>query len=128
MGPFSEKGPVTSSEVRECRQRQNAIGKREFSEKCEHEIFATWIMMFVVLIPFFFTRGVIEMLGKDEAKRLLVNAVPKSGPLPAKNSELARRVVLNARSWSRFEAFAKRRLDMPSSSSKACGKNHPSDG
>lgn len=49
------------------------------------EIFATGLMMFVVLIPFFFTRGLIEMLGKDEVKKLLLNAVPKSGALPAKN-------------------------------------------
>jgi hypothetical protein len=48
-----------------------------------HEIFAAGIMMFVVLIPFFFTRGLIEMLGKDEVKKLLLNAVPKSGALPA---------------------------------------------
>ena len=50
-----------------------------------HEIFATGIMMFVVLIPFFFTRGLSEMLGKDEVKKLLLNVVPKSGALPAKN-------------------------------------------
>ena len=47
--------------------------------------FATGIVMFVVLIPFFFTRGLIEMLGKDEVKKLLLDAVPKSSALSAKN-------------------------------------------
>jgi len=50
-----------------------------------HEIFATGIMMFVVLIPFFSTRGLIEKLGKDEVKKLLLNAVPKSSAVPANN-------------------------------------------
>jgi hypothetical protein len=50
-----------------------------------HEIFTTGIVMFVVLIPFFFTRGLIEMLGKDEVKKLLLNPVPKSAALPAKS-------------------------------------------
>jgi hypothetical protein len=32
------------------------------------------LLMFVVLIPFFFTKGLIEILGKDEIKRLLLKA------------------------------------------------------
>ena len=35
------------------------------------DIFATALLMFVVLIPFFFAKGLIEILGKDEIKRLL---------------------------------------------------------
>jgi hypothetical protein len=37
-------------------------------------IFATMLLMFVVLIPFFFAKGMIEILGKDEIKRLLLKA------------------------------------------------------
>jgi hypothetical protein len=37
-------------------------------------IFATMLLMFVVLIPFFFAKGLIEILGKDEIKRLLLRA------------------------------------------------------
>ena len=38
------------------------------------EAFATMLLVFVVLIPFFFAKGLIEILGKDEIKRLLLNA------------------------------------------------------
>ena len=38
------------------------------------EIFAPMLLMFVVLIPFFFAKGLIEILGKDEIKRLLLKA------------------------------------------------------
>jgi len=41
--------------------------------------------MFVVLIPFFFAKGLIEILGEEEIKRLLLKSRPKDGPLPAKN-------------------------------------------
>ena len=37
-------------------------------------IFATMLLMFVVLIPFFFAKGLFEILGKDEIKRLLLKA------------------------------------------------------
>jgi hypothetical protein len=37
-------------------------------------VFATILLMFVALIPFFFARGLIEILGKDEIKRLLLKA------------------------------------------------------
>ncbi len=33
-------------------------------------VFASMLLMFVVLIPFFFAKGLIEILGKDEIKRL----------------------------------------------------------
>jgi hypothetical protein len=36
------------------------------------DIFATMLVVFVVLIPFFFAKGLIEILGKDEIKRLLL--------------------------------------------------------
>jgi hypothetical protein len=36
------------------------------------DVFATMLLMFVVLIPFFFAKGLIEILGKDEIKRLLL--------------------------------------------------------
>jgi hypothetical protein len=32
------------------------------------------LLMFVVLIPFFFAKGLIEILGKNEIKRLLLKA------------------------------------------------------
>ena len=35
-------------------------------------VFATMLLMFVVLIPFFFAKGLIQILGKDEMKRLLL--------------------------------------------------------
>ena len=38
------------------------------------EVFATMLLMFVVLIPFFFAKGLMEILGKDEIKRLLLKA------------------------------------------------------
>ena len=38
------------------------------------DVFATMLLMFVVLIPFFFAKGLIEILGKDEVKRLLLMA------------------------------------------------------
>jgi len=37
-------------------------------------MFATMLLMFVVLTPFFFAKGLIEILGKDEIKRLLLKA------------------------------------------------------
>jgi hypothetical protein len=37
-------------------------------------IFATMLLVFVVLIPFFFAKGLIEILGKDEIERLLFRA------------------------------------------------------
>ena len=40
-------------------------------------IFASMLLVFVVLIPFFFAKGLIEMLGKDEIKRLLLTADTK---------------------------------------------------
>ena len=36
------------------------------------DIFGTMLLMFVVLVPFFFAKGLIEILGKDEIKRLLL--------------------------------------------------------
>jgi hypothetical protein len=41
------------------------------------DIFATMLLMFVVLIPFFFAKGLIEILGKDEIKRLLLTTRTK---------------------------------------------------
>jgi len=41
------------------------------------DIFATAMVVFVVLIPFFFTKGLIEILGEDEIKRLLLRSRPK---------------------------------------------------
>ena len=38
------------------------------------DIFATMLLLFVVLIPFFFAKGLIEILGKDEIRRLLLKA------------------------------------------------------
>jgi hypothetical protein len=38
------------------------------------DIFATMLFVYVVLIPFFFAKGLIEILGKDEIKRLLLKA------------------------------------------------------
>ena len=38
------------------------------------DMFATMLLMFVVLTPFFFAKGLIEILGKDEIKRLLLKA------------------------------------------------------
>ena len=38
------------------------------------DMLATMVLMFVVLTPFFFAKGLIEILGKDEIKRLLLKA------------------------------------------------------
>ena len=45
------------------------------------DIFATALLAFVVLIPFFFAKGLLEILGKDEMKRLLLRSLPKDGTL-----------------------------------------------
>jgi len=38
------------------------------------DIFTTMLLVFVVLVPFFFAKGLVEILGKDEIKRLLLKA------------------------------------------------------
>lgn len=38
------------------------------------DIFTTMLLVCVVLVPFFFAKGLIEILGKDEIKRLLLKA------------------------------------------------------
>jgi hypothetical protein len=42
------------------------------------DIFATLLLVFVVLLPFFFAKGMIEILGKDEIKRLLLKTHTKA--------------------------------------------------
>jgi hypothetical protein len=42
------------------------------------DIFATMLLVFVVLLPFFFAKGLIQILGKDEIKRLLLKAHTKA--------------------------------------------------
>ena len=42
------------------------------------DIFASLLLVFVVLIPFFFAKGLIEILGKDEIKRLLLKSRTKA--------------------------------------------------
>jgi|SRR5215469_6898755 len=49
------------------------------------DIFATALLVFVVLIPFFFAKGLIEILGMDEIKRLLLRSHPRDDTLPARN-------------------------------------------
>jgi len=51
-------------------------------------IFATALVVFVVLIPFFFAKGLIEILGEDEIKRLLLrsrskDSTPTRAPQPS---------------------------------------------
>ena len=60
---------------------------KSFSETvaAPREIFVLALVMFVVLIPFFFAKGLIEILGEDEIKRLLLKSRPKDKPLPARN-------------------------------------------
>jgi len=48
-------------------------------------MFATALLVFVVLIPFFFAKGLIEILGKDEIKRLLLRSRSRDDTLPARN-------------------------------------------
>ena len=38
------------------------------------DVFVTMLLLFVELIPFFFAKGLIQILGKDEIKRLLLRA------------------------------------------------------
>jgi hypothetical protein len=49
------------------------------------EILATMLLVFVMLIPFFFAKGLLEILGKDEIKRLFLNKSSKDDALPARN-------------------------------------------
>jgi len=42
------------------------------------DIFTTTLLVSVVLVPFFFAKGLIEILGKDEIKRLLLKARTKA--------------------------------------------------
>jgi hypothetical protein len=59
------------------------------SETVAHprDIFATALVMFVVLIPFFFAKGLIEILGEGEIKTLLLRSPKDSilgrAPYPA---------------------------------------------
>jgi len=57
------------------------------SETVAHprDLFATGMLVFVVLMPFFFAKGLIEILGKDEIKRLLLRSRSTASTLPAKN-------------------------------------------
>ena len=45
------------------------------------DIFASALVLFVVLIPFFFAKGLIEILGEDEIKRILLRSRPKDSRL-----------------------------------------------
>ena len=45
------------------------------------DIFATMLLVFVVLVPFFFAKGLIEILGMDEIKRLLLKSRPRDSTL-----------------------------------------------
>ena len=58
-----------------------------FSEtvKDPRDMIATALLVFVVLVPFFFAKGLIQILGTDEIKRLLLRSRPKDSTLPAKN-------------------------------------------
>ena len=49
------------------------------------EMLGLALIMFVLLTPFFFAKGLIEILGTDEIKRLLLRTRPKDSTLPAKN-------------------------------------------
>jgi hypothetical protein len=51
-----------------------------FSEAVAYprDIFASMMLMFVMLVPFFFAKGLIEILGKDEIKRLLLKSHTKA--------------------------------------------------
>jgi hypothetical protein len=42
------------------------------------DVFATTILMFVVLIPFFATKGLFQRLGKEEIRRLLFHRLPET--------------------------------------------------
>jgi hypothetical protein len=42
------------------------------------DLFASTMLVFVVLVPFFFAKGLIEILGKDEIKRLLLKSHTKA--------------------------------------------------
>jgi len=50
------------------------------------DIFATALLIFVVLIPFFLVKGLMEILGKNEVKRLLFSPGPGSSAAPEKDS------------------------------------------
>lgn len=48
---------------------QNALDVRE--------ILATWLMVFVVLIPFFLVKGLVQILGKSEMKSLMFHSAAR---------------------------------------------------
>src|SRR5215475_3351790 len=56
------------------------------SETIAHprDLFVSGVLVFVVLNPFFFAKGLIEILGKDEIKRLLLRSHSTASTLPAK--------------------------------------------
>lgn len=64
---------------------ESIVGSLSETVAAPRTIFALPLVMFVVLIPFFFAKGLIEILGEDEIKRLLLKARPKDSTLPAKN-------------------------------------------
>jgi hypothetical protein len=54
--------------------RGNKTGGRQ-------DIFASMLLIFVVLIPFFFAKGLIKILGKDEMKRLSLRLILRDSGL-----------------------------------------------
>jgi len=60
---------------------------QSFSEtvKDPRDMIATALVVFVVLVPFFFAKGLIELLGKDEVKSLLLRSRPKNSTQPARS-------------------------------------------
>lgn len=56
---------------------------QSFSETSLREIFVLTIISFVVLIPFFATKGLVERMGKDEARKLLFSPLPERSSLAA---------------------------------------------
>jgi hypothetical protein len=57
----------------------------EATGKSLRDILATGVLAFVTLIPFFFVKGLIHIIGKDEMKRLLSRAAMESNITSAKD-------------------------------------------
>ena len=53
--------------------------------KDPRDMIATAMVVFVVLVPFFFAKGLIEILGQDEIKSLLLGRRPGDSTVPAKS-------------------------------------------
>lgn len=63
-----------------------STGIPEANPETTIQVVSLLILIFVVLIPFFLARGLLEILGAAEMRRLMLGARPKESAVPAAHS------------------------------------------